>query len=292
MITLPFEPPHLAAPFVSAIEGVLPHDGPATVAGIELPAGHRCSSLALPRVPSTDVVWITDHVVPNAGAVVRQLHAAFPLSGLWPLVIDQFGDDTARPFDRCDFRPSATHFIDGVVLAEVFDDWWGFAGDTGDSYLAEYTGAIFDPALEAIGGEFPGFAPPAPHFDGSLVPDRVAAPIDAIKDHFIAVVAARRPADSLTVLGWQGVVNHTIDVVEYSAALRSWEERFGAVVVGIGLDTLDVAVAFPPTDLQTASNIAVEHFAFCPWNIWHGAVTLAAYAERLVDAPVWSFWWD
>ncbi len=292
MMTLPFEPPHLAAPFVSNIDGALPHDGTATVGGVALPAGHRCRSLAMPRIPSTDVVWITDRVVPDSANVVRQLQASFPESGLWPLVIDQFGDENARPFDKCEFRPSATHFIDGVVLEEVFDDWWRFIIDTGDSYLVEYTGTIHDPALAAIGNQFPGFAPPAPSYDASLVHDRVAAPIEAIKDNLIALVSVARPADTLTVLGWQGVENHTLNTTEYSAALRSWEERFGAVVVGIGLDTLDVAVAFPPSDLASALPIAVEHFAFCPWNIWQGAVTIGAYAERLVDAPVWSFWWD
>jgi hypothetical protein len=38
----------------------------------------------------------------------------------------------------------------------------------------------------------------------------------------------------------------------------------------------------------------VEHFAFCPDNIWQGSwlYTLAAYAERITGARHWGFWWD
>jgi hypothetical protein len=40
--------------------------------------------------------------------------------------------------------------------------------------------------------------------------------------------------------------------------------------------------------------VAAEHFAFCPDNIWQNChpPTLTAYAERLIDAGHWEFWWD
>jgi hypothetical protein len=41
-------------------------------------------------------------------------------------------------------------------------------------------------------------------------------------------------------------------------------------------------------------HVAAEHFAFCPDNIWQGwrPFTLVGYAERLVGAAAWTFWWD
>ncbi len=46
--------------------------------------------------------------------------------------------------------------------------------------------------------------------------------------------------------------------------------------------------------VSLAEGAAAEHFAFCPDLVWQGGSphTLRGYAERLVDRPVWSFWWD
>ncbi|MFD9729931.1 DUF4253 domain-containing protein [Streptomyces sp. NPDC059072] len=81
---------------------------------------------------------------------------------------------------------------------------------------------------------------------------------------------------------------------KFPAVVRNWEDRFGASVVAVGFSTLHLAIAAPPTDRHEALLVAAEHFAFCPDNIWQGSrpCTLAAYAERLIDAPVWEFWWD
>lgn len=72
-----------------------------------------------------------------------------------------------------------------------------------------------------------------------------------------------------------GPGEHTDDTGELAAVVRSWKDRFGAVVVGFA--DLYVSVASPPATLQEALHVATEHFAFCPDNI-----TVAAYVERIV----------
>ncbi|MCX4538149.1 DUF4253 domain-containing protein (plasmid) [Streptomyces sp. NBC_00841] len=47
-----------------------------------------------------------------------------------------------------------------------------------------------------------------------------------------------------------------------------------------------------PTGRDAALAVAAEHFAFCPDNIWQGAGSLTAYADQLIDADEWKFWWD
>ena len=62
-------------------------------------------------------------------------------------------------------------------------------------------------------------------------------------------------------------------------------------MVGLGSDTVDVSVAAPPTTHEQALRVAMEHFAFCPDNIWTGAFnTIPEYAEAITDLPAWSFW--
>ena len=108
----------------------------------------------------------------------------------------------------------------------------------------------------------------------------------------LGLVAVHRPADILDAVGWMGAANYDGDPLDMTTVLRSWELRFDAYVVAMGADTLALAVGRPPRDLESAHSIAAEHYAFCPDNIQQGAGTIHAYAEALVDADVWAFWWD
>jgi hypothetical protein len=59
-----------------------------------------------------------------------------------------------------------------------------------------------------------------------------------------------------------------------------------------GIRRAVLGVAAPPTGIDEAIRIAAEQFAFCPDNVWHGGATLVDYAQRLIDASTWSFWWE
>jgi hypothetical protein len=48
-----------------------------------------------------------------------------------------------------------------------------------------------------------------------------------------------------------------------AGVLGSWEERFGARVVGVGSAELDVVVTRSPVDAEDAWVPAHEHVAFC-----------------------------
>lgn len=109
-------------------------------------------------------------------------------------------------------------------------------------------------------------------------------------DGRLGLVAVVRAADA--ALGWQGPVNVYQDMGRLAAVLRSWEDRFAAVVVGIGFDTLSVAVRRPPTTDADATALAAEHFAVCPDQILQGVGTIAKYAEAIKGRGEWLFWWD
>ncbi|MFJ8017499.1 DUF4253 domain-containing protein [Streptomyces sp. NPDC096339] len=109
----------------------------------------------------------------------------------------------------------------------------------------------------------------------------------------LALVPAGRGADVPAALGWGGPVNHENDTARISAVLRSWEDRFGARLLALGFDRLDLYVAAPPRTPVEALPVAAEHFAFCPDNVRQGSGTIRAYAEEaLIGTDHWSFWWD
>ncbi|HET8951265.1 MAG TPA: DUF4253 domain-containing protein [Solirubrobacteraceae bacterium] len=107
----------------------------------------------------------------------------------------------------------------------------------------------------------------------------------------LALVPVARPADVVAATGWLGPVNLANDVALLSAVMRSWEERCDAILVGLSLDTLHLAVRRPPTG-DGASAIAAEQHAFCPDIVDQGTGTIGALASELDGAPAWYFWWD
>ena len=75
--------------------------------------------------------------------------------------------------------------------------------------------------------------------------------------------------------------------------LRSWEERFGARLLRIGADAiLQVLAERPPRTPELATRLAAEFYAFADEIDRSAANTVKSIAERLVGAPVWTFWWD
>jgi hypothetical protein len=260
----------------AARRGTLPPEYGGVVAGVPLPDG-----LVYEPEPEGGsrgegpVLWVSEQPVRDVPTVWSRLAAGFPETGIWPFVIDDSFE--FRGFD--DYlmdMPRGRHKEVLTILRRGWSDMVEFDED--------------DDAGEEIapfGRVFPGLADPTP--------DDRATSIDAIVTTMrgrLGLVAVHRPADILDAVGWMGAANYDGDPLDMTTVLRSWEQRFDAYVVGMGTDTLVLAVGRPARDLTSATAIAAEHYAFCPDNIQQGVGTIREYAESLVDAEVWSFWWD
>jgi hypothetical protein len=149
--------------------------------------------------------------------------------------------------------------------------------------------------------EWPGLAAPLPGGDPDVcaaeVADALVTEGPTVRSPWhgelrTALVFGRRSADIPAVVGWDGPANHDGDMGRMCAVLRSWEDRFGIRVIGLGRELL-LSVAAPPTTPEQARAVAVEHLAFCPDNLLQpGPGDLDAYAEELLGARAWAFWWD
>lgn len=137
---------------------------------------------------------------------------------------------------------------------------------------------------------FTGLAPPTTPGDEPLA---VAATSQhAGRRSHLAIVPASRPADAVAVLGWHGTCNRHDDVTGISAVMRSWEDRFGAMLVQIDFMTLWLSVAAPPLTARECRAVAAEHFAFCPDVDSEDPRPLRHYAATLAGRSWWRFWWD
>jgi hypothetical protein len=78
----------------------------------------------------------------------------------------------------------------------------------------------------------------------------------------VMLVPVNRPADVYSVLGPELTEYFSDD--EITAVVRSWEERFGAVVSVMTPSTLELAVGAPPRDDDQARRLAAEHTVLMP----------------------------
>jgi hypothetical protein len=107
----------------------------------------------------------------------------------------------------------------------------------------------------------------------------------------IGQVPARRPADVLPTVGWR-TADRFPTSLPIAAVLRSWEARFGARLLDVGPGTqIRLLVERPPRSTEAAQRVAAEHLAFCDERAGQGH-DIPGVAASLVDAPVWTCWWD
>jgi len=265
-------------------------------------ASHRSLSVSLPAGKTVrgdegggdhPVLWLSDQPAP-AGLWPR-LHAERRRCGLWPLLLDSLRGDPTRPWQDGELWPQDMSSPQQHDAERLLAGWWSAYTQPGNDH--DPLSPVERTAVTApYGQRWPGLAPPG---QPRATPDEQA---DSCAEELLrarpamrlGLVPAERGSDALSVAGWQGAANYTNDTAKLSAVLRAWEDRFGARVIGAGFAELYLSVAAPPSSTDEALAVAAEHFAFCPDNIWQGARpdTLAGYAEQLVDASMWTFWWD
>lgn len=263
--------------FSSEILGDLPAVSHGAVGGVRLPTGVLVKAEESQQEDDTPRLWASADSCRELSSMLTALADKFRSTGLWPLALESLSGADERPWIAGELDPSCSTQPESFDAQTVLQNWW-----------QAHTGGDDVDTLAPFGKQFPGLAlatvtPRKPPELGTVVRDLTGR---------LGLVPTRRPADVVTSLGWLGPVNHFSDMAQLSAVLRSWEERFDAYVVGIGFDTLTLAVGRPPLTLKAAQVVAAEHFATCSDNIYQGVGSISAYAEDLVGAARWDFWWD
>jgi hypothetical protein len=83
--------------------------------------------------------------------------------------------------------------------------------------------------------------------------------------------------------GWNACPEPAMHV----AVLRKWQAEYGAELVGLTSDTIQLRVARRPQTRADAWKLALEHDRYC------GEVEdLESLAAELMVSDWWCFWWD
>ena len=76
------------------------------------------------------------------------------------------------------------------------------------------------------------------------------------------------------------------------AMLARWHARWGAEVVGISQESIELRLETPLSDLEDARMVAEEIAIYCPDVIEQGYETVELLAQTLVGSTVWPLWWE
>jgi Domain of unknown function (DUF4253) len=79
--------------------------------------------------------------------------------------------------------------------------------------------------------------------------------------------------------------------------LRSWEDRFGAVLAEVGFAHIRLLAQRPPRTLSDAQAVAAELWSFCDefWPIDKPGTAVqdvGSIVKHILDIPIWSLWLD
>jgi hypothetical protein len=274
-------PPRVSKP------GRLPAAGPLRLGAVDLGEGRPVIARPYDDERSQPApLWLTDAAVPDAGAAWWALVEQFPATGLWPLLLRELGDSD-RPWDTGELQPVSEAEVDLLDPLRVLEFQWHDCLVPINYRWAPGTGP-----LAPFGPEFPGLAPPQTEMTPVLVSAGGSARL--------GLVSCRRPADAVALIGWLGAIN-LVEPAKVSAVLRSWEDRFGVILAGLGFATMTLLVTRPPTSDDDALLLAAEMAALCRDALWQPEeqwpyeprdLTFEALSRTLVRQPLWRLWWD
>jgi hypothetical protein len=76
------------------------------------------------------------------------------------------------------------------------------------------------------------------------------------------------------------------------AALRAWRDLYGAELIGLGFDTINLRVSRKPSTREEALDLARVQHVYCSDIIDQGVGSYRALAAELMADDWWYFWWD
>jgi hypothetical protein len=112
------------------------------------------------------------------------------------------------------------------------------------------------------------------------------------RDTVIGLIQASHGYQVPGLLSWNGAANYDFDAALHVAVLRYWQQRYGAELVTLTGDQIELLVARPPRDPATLAQAAVEMLGYCPDLDVLGTGMIAVLANEVVPHRRWSFWWD
>lgn len=214
----------------------------------------------------------------EAWRALRELH---PETGLWPFLTDPNANGPAvRGYFGEDRTPAAEE-PETAEAAQLFERWHKefFGTDEDDQFYDEAEIA----EIEATHRCGPLSLPAEPRQGDCWA---------AETEELVLCPAAAGGAEIPRLIGWSGAANYAVDGAQHEVVLTHWYRRFGAELLTLGSDVVELSVPHPPTDPADIARTAEEQTHYCTDIVDQGVGSTTALAEGQVYSHTWFFWWD
>jgi Domain of unknown function (DUF4253) len=108
---------------------------------------------------------------------------------------------------------------------------------------------------------------------------------------YIALIPARNSTELPAYLNW-GNWNANPPPEAHVAMLRKWQKLYGAEIVAISADVINLRVKTKPQSREEALKLAQEMYHYCEDIVTQGTGDIAPLAANLMASDYWFFWWD
>ncbi|MFI5485590.1 DUF4253 domain-containing protein [Micromonospora echinaurantiaca] len=202
----------------------------------------------------------------------RRLRELAPAVGRWPVILGP--------------RPDGLRLIgdderDDAIAAGLGMDVAARLGELREELLAWEEGDDEDEIEYPPRGPADGLAP---HDEDGFVL--------AAEPGWMGLVPAAAGHLVPAVLGLWAGGNYAMEPADHVAVLRHWHDRYGAELVAVSDDIIELRVLRPPADPATVLAVAEEQYWYCQDIVDQGVETIDALAAVQVPARRWFFWWD
>ncbi len=215
-----------------------------------------------------------------APAIWESLHLDLSSTGYWPILLG--GDEKLQQYrgladDESIESPAqiVTRAAD-VNVTELLIK------------LRERHLPLDDPEYqEPEDGEWPDCVQPAPPFYASLDP-LTSKPLPTVWFGLFPITDGSEAPAHLPFGDW----NECPKPHEHVAMLKHWRTRYGAKVVAIAGDIVELCVDRRPQTRDEALALAREQYYYCADVVEQGVGSVSALAKVLMESDNWFFWWD
>lgn len=264
----------------------------ATLVGLDAAARAQPLGQKGPTAPRMDPVFPFPLVTVHGNAALAEWERQRTKPGIWPVVIGS-DEDLARlagGIEDLDERDVPAILAAAAALdhPESLRAHKRAEDEAALKWLADHgqAGAV-EPDHQPELGAWPA------RVDTSL---RLTVAEDILKRRpldrvHIALIPAANGWEAIAHLKWGGW-NDNPSAEYHVAALKAWHEHYGAELVGLNSDTMNLRVARRPASREDALDLAREQYLYCADIVDQGVETLSALAATLEANDWWFFWWD
>jgi hypothetical protein len=229
--------------------------------------------------------------VPGREAIrfLNEHRSRYSDTGQYPFLIGD-GGDLERVRENATFNENDAAAIIRASLDIKPTEWLARRKKEADEWIARYreeTGEHgFSPYDETLGewtGEIFEKGSIALHRD--VLSGRIKPTV------YIGLAKIETPWHLPAIVKYGGW-NNCPEPQVHCAFHREWQKRFGAEIAGMSGDVIECTVRKPPTDRDTAINLAWEQYWYCGDIVEQGCGTICHLTATLMNSPYWYFWWD